>query len=447
MSVHPIKDTIALNETQLNTLSRTLRLSEGQFTLLLVRCNYTNLRSSMVQQLRQKFPLPIRELYLQPSIQNLYGAIQGELGQGEEPAALMVYGLESVNSLDEVLDATNFARESFRNLEFPLVLWVDDKTWQRMNRRAQDFTSWATTYEFVLGTQELLEFLEAKTQRVFGEVQKFGSLQFVPNTKILGTGSRSEIELAYQDLKQRLTKLPTELEGSLQFLFARYCYAKYDINLAIQKYQKSLNLWRKSSHKPPNLHPDLTHLEWQGLILFHIGLCEIYQANQNRYGTGKKEWERAKQHLQQSVQRFKIAQRQDLVAKFINKLGEVLSQLEQWDELWELAIASRKLHQSPGEFNQILLAQDYGFLAEVSLHRSQWNYSKELAEVALDVLMRANVSEAIDSSICNQHQGRFLWLLAESLEKLSQPTVAIQKLEWAKKATIAQYNPGYIWLF
>ena len=196
MSVHPIKDTIALNETQLNTLSRTLRLSEGQFTLLLVRCNYTNLRSSMVQQLRQKFPLPIRELYLQPSIQNLYGAIQGELGQGEEPAALMVYGLESVNSLDEVLDATNFARESFRNLEFPLVLWVDDKTWQRMNRRAQDFTSWATTYEFVLGTQELLEFLEAKTQRVFGEVQKFGSLQFVPNTKILGTGSRSEIELS-----------------------------------------------------------------------------------------------------------------------------------------------------------------------------------------------------------------------------------------------------------
>ncbi|MDY7055255.1 nSTAND1 domain-containing NTPase [Limnospira fusiformis] len=441
MSVHPIKDTIALNETQLNTLSRTLRLSEGQFTLLLVRCNYTNLRSSMVQQLRQKFPLPIRELYLQPSIQNLYGAIQGELGQGEEPAALMVYGLESVNSLDEVLDATNFARESFRNLEFPLVLWVDDKTWQRMNRRAQDFTSWATTYEFVLGTQELLEFLEAKTQRVFGEVQKFGSLQFVPNTKILGTGSRSEIELAYQDLKQRLTKLPTELEGSLQFLFARYCYAKNDINSAIKKYHESLKLWRNSSHKPPNFHHDLTHLEWQGLILFHIGLCEIYQADQNRCGTGKKEWERAQQHLQQSIQRFEIAQRQDLVAKFINKLGEVLSQLEQWDELWELAIASRKLHQSPGEFNQILLAQDYGFLAEVSLHRSQWNYSKELAEVALDVLMRANVSEAINSSICNQHQGRFLWLLAESLEKLSQPTVAIQKLEWAKKATIAQYNP------
>lgn len=441
MSVHPIDDTIAQNQGQLNTLSRTLRLSEGQFSLLLVRCNYTNLRWSMVQQLQQKCSLPIRELHLQPSIQNLYGAIQGDLAQDEKPLVVMVYGLECVDNLDEVLDATNFARESFRNFEFPLVLWIDDTLWKKMNRRAQDFTSWATTYEFILGTEELLEFLETKIQRVFIEVQRFGSLQFVPNTKILGTNSKSEIELAYKDLKQRLTTLPVEIEGGLRFLFGRYYYAKHEINLALQEYQKSLVFWRQSNQKPVNSKPDFAYLEWQGIVLFHIGLCEIYQYDQHRRGSGGKELELAKEHLQQCIQRFEIAQRADLVAKFVNKLGEVLRQLGAWDELWNLAIASRKLHQSKTESDQMLLAQDYGFLAEVSLNRSQWSNSKELAEVALDTLMGANVSEAIDSSIANQYQGRFLWVLAESLEKLRQPKDAIQKLEWAKKDTIPQYNP------
>ncbi|MEB3885335.1 AAA family ATPase [Lyngbya sp. CCY1209] len=441
MSPHPLDDTTTQNASQLHTLSRTLRLSEGQFSLLVVRCNYTNLREQVVRDLGEQSPLPIREFQLPRGVQSLYGTIQAELDGEEEPSVLMVYGLEAVRDLDEVLDATNFAREAFRNFSFPLVLWIDDNLWKKMNRRAQDFTSWATTYEFVLGTQELLEFLEGKARQVFAGVQELGALQFVPNGKILGFNSASELELAYRDLKRQIDVFPAELEGSLKFVLGRFHYAHHEIDSALKLYQESLEFWRQNAQVSHASRGDFSHLEWQGILLFHIGLCDIYQAEQYRHGSSYGEWERAKQHLQQCIQRFELARRQDLVAKFINKLGEVLRQLEDWKALWELAIASRKLHQTPGTLSQVLLAQDYGFLAEVALRRREWSEARELAEVALDILVHTDTADALDDSIFNQHQGRYLWLLSEALEKLGQPGEAIQKLEWGKRATLPQYNP------
>lgn len=441
MSPHPLDDTTTQNASQLHTLRRTLRLSEGQFSLLVVRCNYTNLREQVVRDLREQSPLPIREFQLSPEIQSLYGTIQAELDGEEEPSVLMVYGLEAVRDLDEVLDATNFAREAFRNFSFPLVLWIDDNLWKKMNRRAQDFTSWATTYEFVLGTEELLDFLEGKARQVFAGVQELGALQFVPNSKILGPNSASELELAYRDLKRQIEVFPAELEGSLKFVLGRYHYTHHEIDSALKLYQESLDFWRQNAQVSPAATVDLSHLEWQGILLFHIGLCDIYQAEQHRHSSSYGEWERAKQHLQQCIQRFELARRQDLVAKFGNKLGEVLRQLEDWKALWDLAIASRKLHQTPGTLSQAFLAQDYGFLAEVALRRREWSEARELAEVALDILVHTETADAIDDSIFNQHQGRYLWLLAEALEKLGQPGEAIQKLEWGKRATLPQYNP------
>ncbi|MGC9524174.1 MAG: AAA family ATPase [Limnospira sp.] len=450
MSPHPLDDTIAQNASQLHTLSRTLRLSEGQFSLLVVRCNSINLREQVVRDLREQSPLPIRELHLPPSVQSLYGTIQAALAGEAEPSVLMVYGLESVRDLDAVLDATNFAREAFRNFSFPLVLWIDDNLWKKMNRRAQDFTSWATTYEFVLGTRELLDFLESKARQVFAGVQELGALQFVPNSKILGPNSASELELAYRDLKRQIDVFPAELEGSLKFVLGRYCYTHHEIDSARNLYQESLDFWRQNAQVSHAATTDFSHLEWQGILLFHIGLCDIYQAEQYRHGSSYGEWERAKQHLQQCIQRFELARRQDLVAKFINKLGEVLRQLEDWDALWDLAIASRQLHQTPGAISRVLLAQDYGFLAEVALRRREWNEARELAEVALDILVHTDTADAmaqsapakpIEDSISNQHQGRYLWLLAEALEKLGRLGEAIQKLEWGKRATLPQYNP------
>jgi hypothetical protein len=60
------------------------------------------------------------------------------------PPALMVFGLESVVAIDQVLIATNLVRDEFRKqFPFPLVLCVNDEILQKLIRLAPDFRSWA----------------------------------------------------------------------------------------------------------------------------------------------------------------------------------------------------------------------------------------------------------------------------------------------------------------
>jgi hypothetical protein len=84
--------TNAQNEQALNTLVRAITLSQGQFSLILVRCNYTALRERMLEQLRSQCPIAIRELVLAKSSPTLYTAIKTELGE-QHPEALMVLGI------------------------------------------------------------------------------------------------------------------------------------------------------------------------------------------------------------------------------------------------------------------------------------------------------------------------------------------------------------------
>jgi hypothetical protein len=81
----------------------------------------------MVERLRELTSVEIRILELKTSEKTLYARIQAEL-DSEQPDALMVFGLESVGDLDELLSATNQVREEFRkNFHFPVVLWVNDE--------------------------------------------------------------------------------------------------------------------------------------------------------------------------------------------------------------------------------------------------------------------------------------------------------------------------------
>ena len=55
------------NDRSLKTLARSLALSQGRFSLILVRCNYGSLRSQILQRLRQECNREIPELILAPS--------------------------------------------------------------------------------------------------------------------------------------------------------------------------------------------------------------------------------------------------------------------------------------------------------------------------------------------------------------------------------------------
>ncbi len=389
----PLLDPVANHHRDtVEELAWAIAASEGQFLLMFAHCNYAKWRKRVVRRLHKISSVPIREVFLEPSACTLYTTLQQEIGE-EQPAALMVFGLESVTDLDELLIATNQVREEFRkNFQFPLVLWINDEVLCKLIRITPDFHSWATTVMFEIPTSSLISNLKQKTSSLFTKVLELGATEISPNEAILGAGYSQEIKFALRDLESGNHELPPELLASLNFVWGREAYGLGKIDVAITHYQKSLEFWqqdpRKHQSKPENNGEILPGLglptfisrkpiipprrEREAVILCHLGLCYCDQAKQYRPGdpSYRENWHKAKEYLEQCLLVFEQEQRPDLVAKFINKLGEILQSLEAWEDLESLATKSLTLHRSYSA--PVQLAQDYGFLATVALHKSCW---------------------------------------------------------------------------
>jgi WD40 repeat protein len=443
-------DVAAYNERSLNTLDRAIAFSRGEFSLVLVRCNYKRLRDRLISELtkRAQNRYQIKELPLASSAKTLYTTIQ-TYGHGEclidgSNCALFVTDLESVVDLEDVLTSSNQVREEFRKrLPFPLVLWGNDDVLQKFVRFAPDFASWAATpIKFEIATNELIDFLQRKADALFTTVLGGGSGRYAPwrvcqhhSSLNIATDCRSRLELdsALKDLQSRQQAIKPDLEASLQFLLGQYDYASDLIDLALISYQKSLRFWRTTNN-----------LERQGMLLFYVGLCycrmaDLHPANR------KRNLEEAWPYLLQCVDVFTSAARQDLVAQFITQLAEVLQRLEAWDTLQILGQKSLSLHKTYGSVVQ--LAQDYGFLAEVSLWHHRWVDAQEFAQEALAILENVNSKPV-------EHQGLHRFLLAQcyqlflvkSLRELRQFSEAQAYLETATKElqkAIASSNHRY----
>ncbi|MCT7975521.1 hypothetical protein [Laspinema olomoucense] len=129
----------------LKRLDRAIALSQGQFCLIFACCNSVSLRSQIVKQLPVNLSGDIYHLFLQPSVKTLYTTMQQSL-QNKQPDALMILGLESVISIEQLLTATNFVRDDFRkDFAFPIILWVNDEIMQKLVRLAPDFKNWAAS--------------------------------------------------------------------------------------------------------------------------------------------------------------------------------------------------------------------------------------------------------------------------------------------------------------
>lgn len=426
------------NQQALQELDWSIEMSQGQFSLILARCNYTALRSKMVQQLPKISSVEIREIILQPSDKRLYSRIKEEL-EDEIPLAVMVLGLDSVRDIEHLLTSMNSVREEFRkNFTFPVVLWLNDETQRKFIRLAPDFESWTTQTQFTLGADELLDFLQQSSEQLFTKILDAGAAHFLSHEVIFGSLFQ-ELDSALRDLENYDVQLSANLEACWQFCQGRDLYARDQIDQALNLYQQSLTFWQqdgenrksntdKSAEKNSqslipggSKHPKLR----EGVLLFHIGLSHYRQAElQRTENTAEKSlhWEQARSYFQQCIDVFEQAQRSDLVAKFIGQLEQVLQKLQDWDELQEVAQQSWELHQGVPEFTSFL-AQDYGFFADVALHREDYGEAKKQAEMALQTL---------EATTEEQHQGWYLLLLARSLQHLRQTEKAIAFLEKAK---------------
>ncbi|MDZ7970086.1 MAG: hypothetical protein RM368_34990 [Nostoc sp. DedSLP03] len=396
------------NEGSLQTLVRAITFSQGQFSLIILRCNYAALRQRMVERLRQLSPVQIHEITLPASVKTLYTNIREQLGD-EQPPALMVFGLESVKNIDTVLTSANQVREEFRkNFPFPILLWVNDSVLQKFIRLATDLENWATIIEFENPTDELVNLLQQKTDEIFA-----GNV--TPNAQMC-----RELETAREDLQNRGEVLEAALKASLEFLLGLNDYLHDQIDSALAHYQQSLEFWRQSNS-----------LERQGILLVNIALAYNRQAEKNQT-ENQRYWQESRNYLEQAIEIFEQAQRSDLVAKHITKLGGVLRRLQAWSELQSLVEKSLPLHQNYG--TPLQLAQDYGFLAEVALEQLRWDEAHQLAGQALQIL--ANIP-----NLQSDQFGLYRFILAKSQQGLGQYQVAINSLKTAKTEINHQYNP------
>ncbi|MGB3755195.1 MAG: ATP-binding protein, partial [Rivularia sp. (in: cyanobacteria)] len=167
-----------------------------------------------------------------------------------------------------------------------------------------------------------------------------------------------------------------------------------------------------------------------GVILFYIGLCYFQQAQRYRLKSITF-LQAAKQYFQQSINIFIQENRPNLVAKFINPLGEVLQRLEDWNELKNIAQQSLDLQQLYG--NPLRVAQAYGFLAEVATSQNQYAQTKQYAYQALH-----NIAKAPSAQL--QHRALYLLLLAIAETHLEQKQRAVKHLQMAREIG-SQDNP------
>jgi len=415
---------IADNEACLQELAWAIEMSQGQFSLMLARCNYVNFRESLAQRLREICSCEIREIVLSASTQKLYTAVKESLGDEQPPGALMISGLESVDNIDHLLTSMNQVREEFRkNYAFPLIIWINDEISRRLIRLAPDFQSWTTLNEFIIAPETLSIYLNEQIDALFAKVLDVGS-QILPNSIFLDFERVGEIPTALRNLAGQNCELSPYLQANLEFVFGRNAYIKNQIDQALEIYQRSLTFWQDSQN----------YLR-QGLLLFEIGCCH-YRLAELESRENQQHWQVAQTYFQDCVDVFQQLDRLDLVAKFISYLTGVLHKLKDWENLASLIVKSQHLHEIYG--TTVQLAEDYGFLAEIALHKQQPDLAQDMSLKALQILATANEAE-------NQlHQGLYFLLLARSSRQLGQIELAILSLERARNTHLQNHPLLYI---
>ncbi|MEA5603092.1 eIF2A-related protein [Nostoc sp. UHCC 0252] len=453
------------NQHTLQRLIRAIALSEGQFALILVRCNYGQLREQMLENIRSSTKdINIREIFLNSSTTSLHNTIVSELSLDNPavatdslPAAVMIFGIESVFDLENLLTGINQARDIYAaTFPFPVVLWLQDEVASLLSRLAPDFKSWAaTTIKFEMAKVDLIALIHQETESLFAKVLEAGAETFLSNASLdLDPKSqhRHEIESARNDLLRLYgVKLTPGLEASLEFVLGRDKYANDQINGALANYQRSLALWPQetkriaelksdSSLSLPSSHPTFSSsLLKQAIVLFHLGLCYHRMADLH-HNSNSRYCEHAFLWFKQCLDVLEGVEREDLVAKFILPACEMLQRLQAWDDLKKLAKKSLHLHKIYG--NPAQIAQNYGFLANVAASESNWILAHELVNTALSISEEATEIPLRDAWRTRRQESWYLLLLARTQRHLGESGEAINNLEWARIVCELQHQPS-----
>ncbi|MEM8639112.1 MAG: hypothetical protein AAGG51_09895 [Cyanobacteria bacterium P01_G01_bin.54] len=438
MSELPDSAAIAVhNAESLQTLLRALQLSTGQFSLLFARCDYLDLREQIRAQLQAQCPLTLQTVTLPPTTETIFTAIQQQLGDAQ-PEALMVFGLETVQSLDRVLRATNLIREEFRKrFTCPIVIWIQSSILHKLIRHAPDLENWATTIAFESTNAELIALVQQRVEDVLAQILTCREHLFLDATA-LGLQPDSpqglEWQAACQALAERALTLAPPLQASLALV--QGLIADNTTAVARDHYQRSLAI---AQTLPPSVE--------QGYSQFYLGL---WWGNRAARQLPQRETAlvQAVEQLRGAIATFEQLERPDLVAQFITYLAAALHRQAAWDDLAQLipqALAVLAAHPDP-----LRQARIQGFQAEVALARQERATAKGLANQALEQMKTGLAALGTDHSpsdvtlvdwVTTYHQGWYLYTLGRAEQQLGNLAAAQKTLEQAKATAQAPYDP------
>ncbi|OBQ08889.1 MAG: ribosome assembly protein 4, partial [Anabaena sp. LE011-02] len=393
------------NSQQLEDLAWSIEASQGEFKLILAKCNYLNLQNQLIQELQKVCEIEIQILRLQASERTLYNAIQEEFNQ--EIAALMIVGWESLPNLSKMFSSANQVREEFRNnCPYPLVLWINNQIYQQIMESAPDLESWGITINFSLPFDELINLLKSIIDKVLNDDLNV-NLQ--------------ELELALQDLQKYGQDLEPEFEANCNFLKGFIAYNKKRLDTAISYYQQSWDFWQKTEN-----------LEIQGKILYNLTICNYEKLRPNPptpFPT--REGGEIINCIQQILEKFKNAQRLDLIANSLSRFGLILQDLQAWEQLKTLSQQALEIHQA--ENNILKIAEDYLFLATANFEQSNFQEAAKIANQGIGVIH--------ELPLLNYYRQSLFLILAQAQEKLQQYEQAISSLELAKDIGVINNHP------
>ncbi|MEH2118718.1 nSTAND1 domain-containing NTPase, partial [Nostoc sp.] len=416
----PSEDDHVNSDRSVAQLAWAIESSVGQFKLILARCNYARERDRLISRLREICQVEIHVLAMQQSRKTLYTAIQSEFGE-EMPACVMVVGLESVQNLSVMLTSANQVREEFRkNFTFPLVLWIDDEIYKQLIQLAPDLESWATTRNFAISTQELVDFIIETANQWFSNNLKLNVDVYIKLENELGTAQR--------DLLNQPDVYNLEIQADLESLLGFIKQRNNHQDSALQHYHKALELWQESNN-----------LERQAKILGEIGVGYYLKALKNP-DINHPDWQAAWYYIREYINFINLFHNPDLIANTAIKFGDILRDLQKWETLQSLSEQALVIHRTNNQLRE--LAKDYGFLAEVALAQKDWVKANQLVQQALEVfaaipnLESANISgvlsEISERDVKSNDLSLYQFILSCSQYHLGQIKQATFSLETAR---------------
>ncbi|MBD2361325.1 ribosome assembly protein 4 [Anabaena minutissima FACHB-250] len=442
MSQQQPEDNLINSDRSVAQLAWAIENSVGQFKLILARCNYSKLRDRLIARLQEICQVEIQVLVVQQSHRTLFTAIQETFGENIS-GCVMVVGLEAVQDLSQMLTAANQVREEFRkHFNFPLVVWIDDAIYQQLIQVAPDLESWAITKSFDINQQELTDFIITIAHKWFNNQL---NLNFYEYLKLETELTAAQKELINEENpspnlspKSReafpvppsllgkgvrgLGQYPNlEINAFIESLLGLTKQINNQKDAAIQHYQTALTLWQQNNN-----------LEWQIKILGEKAFCAYLEAIKQQ----DKEhlaWQATRQYIAEYIQLSTQINRPDIIANSLNKLGDILQELELLQQLKTFAEQSLSIHQTNNRLRE--LARDYGFLAEVALAEEDWKQAIYLVKQALEIIPTIP-SQSLDHRLAKSVQtydlNLYKFILSRAQYRLGNTQDAIHNLETAK---------------